>query len=153
MRLAFVGLWLLLALGPAIADDAGAAFAPASSIAGQLDVAGVLVSWKPGEELADAYRVYGLSGDIRTRLAEWSAENTGEASVMVPNGYAEYGVVGIRGGVESPLVLSTLVDLDDPPCLSVVIDVPPRYAIDCLDSPVGARVKLMVRVGGVEILA
>ena len=143
MRLTLVALALLLALGPATADES-ASFAPSASIALESDAGRVVVAWEPGEELADSYRVFGLDDGGKVFLAEWTPTSDGALNITVPSGFSEYGVAGVKNDVQSEIVKSHVVNLGDRPCVTVVLDVPPRYYIWCVFGlPLPARIALM----------
>lgn len=128
-----VALVLLL---PTVASDATitrpiAAFAFESN-------GGAVVSWIPGPEPADFYRVYGVRGETLVPLVDVT-----EMRAEVPLGFPAYGVTAVSGGVESTPAIAVLTGL------CVYVDwtvVPPAYAIgDCDDIPakVGAKMSLL----------
>lgn len=121
---------LALALLPALAEPvhADGASPHAPSFVTAQDSGGLaLVSWSPGEEAADFYRVYGLDGAALVPL-----DSADGFSARVPGGYAGYAVAGVKVGAESPPVRACIV-IDPtgpaiglvPPCDALPLDVPP----------------------------
>lgn len=131
MRLVVLGLGLVLLLTQGVDADQADTFAPAGSTAVLLEEE-VAVSWQPGREVADSYRVYGLDEHGRTLLAEWLGSNLNDARLTVPAGFADYGVTGVHGESESALVMATEIGLGDRPCITIEPRIPPGYWINCL---------------------
>lgn len=78
----------------------------------------VVVSWVPGAQLADEYKVYGVSGTELVLVA--LAAGT---SATVPPGYPGYAVSGVLDGVESEAVNALTI-----PCATLDLDPPPGVA-------------------------
>lgn len=102
-------------------------FAPSAVAA--LPVGGsVFISWVPGAEPADAFRVYGISeSGALALLAETARGDASGALAVVPAGFAGYAVSGVRGDVESGPVMAFI------PCVYVQTEPPGVGEGDCPD--------------------
>lgn len=99
---------VLVCFGPVFADEAYVPHEPVGVITFHFDMEQVVVEWRPGEEIAHSYRVYGISGSNRTILFDSSQSPAPEVFfATVEAGYAAYAVSGMKGGVESNAVLAT----------------------------------------------
>lgn len=103
MSLRGIALALLLAplLAPLVASQPAEPWAPLAVSAAAIQGAGAAVSWLPGSESADSYRVYGIGADGSKTLLE---ENVTQLSAPVPTGFHAYAVSGVKLGVESDAV-------------------------------------------------
>ena len=81
----------------------------------------VLVSWTPGIDAAEEYRVYGVIHGVLMHLDTVH----GEFSTTVAQGYSSYGVSAVKDGVESRPTFAAMVTgvcvtvHDDPPGVAV----------------------------------
>ena len=94
---------------PLVGAAEPAAYAPLAALAATVEGGAVVVSWVPGTEPADAYRVYGILGDGARVLL---APNVTGYETSVPGGYTGYAVSGVKLTVESdpiPAVYETCV--------------------------------------------
>ena len=126
-RVAPLLLAALALLAPTVAGDATLA-RPLAAFASESG-AGALVTWIPGPERADFYRVYGLRDGALVPIPEATTTGT---SAEVPSGFTAYGVTAVRDGAESAPVLAVRGGTG----YCVYLDwttIPPTYAIgnDC----------------------
>jgi hypothetical protein len=84
-----------------------------------------LVSWAPGQETADFFNVYGVTGDGSLTLV---AAHVTDLRTSVPAQFQTYGVVGVKGGLES-IVVYPILDR----CPSVSWSPPDVGIYDCPD--------------------
>lgn len=109
MRATVAGIALLLVLGPVVASEAAPAFTPSAALAVRDGASTVRVAWMPGDEMPDAYRVFGLGASGWQLLEERSAsEGRGSLTAEVPGDLTRYGVAGVRDGTQSPIVGSVV---------------------------------------------
>ena len=136
----FVLFLAVLALGSGV-PGAGAveSYAPSLVAVGLAPDSDVVVSWAPGSELADAYSIYGISGNTATLLATFvvppEASPMGLLSVLVPDEFTTYGVSGILENTESQMVFASVgggracIYIDPPnvgiQCIPIIGHVPP----------------------------
>lgn len=123
------GLFLLAVLALAFPASASAAepFAPSAAVAYKAPTGNALVAWIPGEELAESYKVYGLSGEpVFLGQVNLSQGSEAVSGLLVPGNYASYAVSGVKAGVESEMVLAILAEED-----CVVVD-PPDVIVRCV---------------------
>lgn len=99
-------LLIALLLAPLAGAEDAPAYAPALVVAERAGTSVVAVEWAPGERTAETYRVYGLDGESATLLHETATP--AELAASVPAGFSGYGVAGVVGGMESPLVLASV---------------------------------------------
>lgn len=125
-----VPLVVLIVLVPAAAGEDSGGFAPLGVAAASAG-AEVVVSWLPGAQPADSYRVYGLSegGAVVLLLDTAETANPGVLAATVEAGWSSYAVSGVWSGAESRLVYSlSSVDLL---CVTVEFH-PPSVSRRCL---------------------
>src|ERR1051325_2324851 len=111
-----VFLALIFAIPSGVADSSD--YAPTFAVRFDLGL-GTLVGWTPGEELAEAHRVYGLNVDatpvlLGTFLGE--SPQSAASSLVVHSGYATYAVSGVVGSAESPMTTAALTRY---PCVDI----------------------------------
>lgn len=125
-----LGLAMLVLLAPLAAGEDSAAFAPVGVATAPIGTE-VAVSWAPGTEPADSYRIYGVSreGAITLLLDTAETENPSSLAAVVESGWNSYAVSGVSGGVESKLVYSLgSLDLG---CVTVEFH-PPAVSRSCV---------------------
>lgn len=100
------------------------------------------VSWTPGPEGADTYRIYGLTAEGMAWLSDATPDET---SVLVPVGYSGYAVTGIKNGQESEATRALIVrDLTDPPqCIGIEPGPPPYIVTGNCKYRTAPRVKVL----------
>lgn len=122
-------LLILLALAlfaPQVTGEAPAPYAPASVAAEPLGTALALVEWAPGLEPADAYRIYGVDEGGLTLLLDTATSGLPlVVSVVVPAGYRDYAVSGLKDNTESAPVYALK------PCMYIQTDPPGIVREDC----------------------
>jgi hypothetical protein len=132
-RVAPLLLAALALLAPTVAGDATLA-RPLAAFAFDSE-GGALVTWTPGPEPADSFRIYGVRDGARVPLADATATQT---SAEVPTGFTAYAVTAMRDGAESAPVIA----INGGATYCVTVDprtIPPYYAIGD-DCPKAARV-------------
>ena len=117
-------LVLVLAVLPNVVTAAATPWAPTAAESFSTE-AGTLVTWAPGTELADSYRVYGVTSSGATLLS-----TTPSLSAIVAPGYESYVVTGVKDGVESS---GTTVMW--PFCTYTSLDPPDVWVEPCHDDP------------------
>lgn len=126
-------LLAVLTLAP-LASGTTSSYAPDWVFAAKAPTLEAVVRWTAGEEAADSYRIYGLSGGAPVFLREVSGTDTVEQTFesTVPGTYSTYAVSGVKNSIESPLVSTTNMDTE---CIRY--DFPDGLAVDrhCLDKP------------------
>lgn len=117
---------LLMVAVPAAAEDANPAEAwkPLAAVA-LASGSWATVSWTPGEEVGDAYHVYGILDD--TMILLMTIE--GELNAEVQSGFSSYAVTAVKSGLESPPQIAVLASTI---CISVDPGTPPRVAVGCM---------------------
>ncbi|HEX2022950.1 MAG TPA: hypothetical protein VHH36_09550 [Candidatus Thermoplasmatota archaeon] len=126
MGTALLGLVVITIAWPMIGLPAD--WAPTSAFAAPAPDGGVLVSWTPGPEPADVYRVYGVSAGELVLLSEQPAASG--STVLIGVEFSSYGVSGVENGVESVVVPAVLI-APLLPCHVWIDTSPPGYFTDC----------------------
>lgn len=124
-----LALALILAafLAPLTASQAPAPYAPMAASVASIQGAAAVVSWVPGSEPADSYRVYGVASDGSKTLLD---QNVTQLSAPVPAGFHAYAVSGVKLGIESEAITAF------GSCIEVSIQ-PPAVGIACPTSSRG----------------
>lgn len=130
-------LLVLALLAPSASSESSGAYAPRHVSVLAWDPSGSAVSWIPGEEAADSFRVYGFtSGGTRELLLDTAETPTPLAPfAVVQGGYLAYGVSGVAGGAETRVVLAG-------PCYYVQTNPPGIGEGDCPKTRADAAYRL-----------
>lgn len=124
------GLALVLVLfASLVGADEAATYAPSRVKVEDPSSPVALVSWLPGIEPADSFRVYGGTGAGLVLLLDTAGTAAPfSLAALVPSGYDAYAVTGVRAGVESPPVFGSATT-----CSIYVETRPPGVGLeDCL---------------------
>lgn len=141
-RIALICFVMLAAAQMPLASATPGAYAPSVVVASDVrDVTG-LISWVPGREMADSFRVYGIAGSPVLLGEANGTDNPVEAlSMTVPGGFQTYAVSGVKNGVESRLVFALGNDSEE----DCIIVAPPDVIINCipfLGRPIAVAIKV-----------
>lgn len=104
-----------LALAPIADADAGN-YAPSIVTAAAASGLGVVVSWLPGEQVAETYNVYGIAPNAApVQLGTFTPTDPEGvvSSVAVAPGFALYAVSGVVAGVESAMIATPAAAVGD----------------------------------------
>ncbi|GEM_PF-7088137 len=119
----------MLALVAPSANGLGAQpYAPTAVSAALAQNGAEFVAWAPGSALPDSFNVYGIAQNGALTLLLTGVE---QPSAAVPPGFFTYGVAGVKGGVESQVVLPTDA------CIHINTDPPGAGITDCPKSAEG----------------
>jgi hypothetical protein len=109
---------LLIVLAQATPVQAADAWGPSAVTAVSIRSdtgSAAIVAWTLGSVPADSYNVYGVNGSSMTLLITAT-----ELTATSAQGYSTYAVSGVKNGVESELVLASVV-----PCIYGELTPPP----------------------------
>lgn len=129
LRPPFLAL-LALAFLPMVAGEGAAPYAPLGVAAEAVGSTAAAVEWTPGVEPADSYRVYGYVGSTPFLLLDTSHLPTPLVlAAIVPGGYEDYAVSGVRAGHESARIVALGGVVE--PCIYVHFHPPGVTPEDC----------------------
>ena len=124
LRPALPILLVVLALSPLIGADENAHPAKPTSAVVMAGTSGAVLVWSPGTEVADEYKVYGLSDGGALLLDSVPAD---QRLAEVPAGFNGYAVSGVKDDVETALTEAVGV------CVHVG-HTPPSVRVGCMVS-------------------
>lgn len=132
MRPSFLAFALaVLALMPPAAEGSQEDWAPTDVVTASTP-SGAFVTWGPGTQVADQYKVYGVNGSHPVFL-QFADQPFFELDPSAS--FPSYAVSGVKNGAESEIVYAVGV-----PCLSIRTDPPDVYLDEC-------EVYVPIRVG------
>lgn len=99
-------LLLCAAMSPSLVTAEPAAAQPLAAVAVLAGADAALVTWVPGAELADTYRIYGKLGETIELVAEVPGGATSFATI-VDGGYDGYAVSAVVGSSETSTTNAT----------------------------------------------